>query len=259
LDDKFSPVFPDVSFMTPTQTTTRWMRMLLLILLLSGFVALAGWWFVPVSSGFTKVWLLSSVAALWVGLLGLCGKRKVVSWIGLALPVLGAGFFLLPGKEIDQGRLRDAYVKRMRSFEGTRYYWGGEGGRGIDCSGLPRRAFRDALLAEGLEHGNGSALRAAVEQWWFDASARAMMEGYREYVRPLGIAGTVRSIDVASLQPGDMAITTDGVHVVVYAGGGGWIQADPGAGKVVTLDPSVSDNGWFNKKVSMFRWSGFRR
>jgi hypothetical protein len=233
--------------------------MLFLVLLLSGFVALAGWWLVPVSSGFTKVWLLSSVAALWVGLLGLCWKRKAARWLVLALPVLGAGFFLLPGKEIDQERLRDAYVERMRSFEGTEYHWGGEGRGGIDCSGLPRRAFRDALFAEGLEHLNGGALRAAVGQWWFDASARAMMEGHRGYVRPLGTAGTVRSIDVASLHPGDMAITADGVHVVVYAGDGKWIQADPGAGRVMTLDPSIEDNGWFDKKVAMFRWTELER
>ena len=226
-----------------------------MFLFLSGAVAFIGWWFVPVSSSFTKAWLLAALAALWMGLLGLGWARKGVRWIVLSLPVLILGGLMLPSEGINRDALRDAYVKRMRSFEGTRYYWGGEGRNGIDCSGLPRRAFRDALLAEGVKHPDGAALRSAVEQWWFDASARALSEGYRDYARPLGITGTVRSIDRTSLLPGDMAITTDGVHVVIYVGEGHWIQADPGTEKVLTLDPLVSDNGWFDKKVAMFRWA----
>lgn len=93
-----------------------------------------------------------------------------------------------------------------------------------------------------------------MKQWWFDASAKALSEGYRGYAIPLDITGVVKSIDPTSLQPGDLAITTDGVHVVIYVGEGRWIQADPGSDKVLTLHPSASDIGWFDKKVAMFRW-----
>jgi cell wall-associated NlpC family hydrolase len=60
---------------------------------------------------------------------------------------------------------------------------------------------------------------------------------------------------IETLLPGDLAITADGVHVMVYSGPGKWIQADPGENKVVTLDPGTSENGWFDSKIAMFRWS----
>jgi len=97
----------------------------------------------------------------------------------------------------------------------------------------------------------------AAEQWWFDASARALAAGHRRYVAPLGVSGTVRSLDSPKLLPGDLAITKDGRHVMVFAGQGRWIQADPGSGEVVLLDPRASSNKWFGEPVSVFRWRVF--
>jgi hypothetical protein len=199
--------------------------------------------------------LLAVVFSIFSGGLGLVWRNKAFRFTLIGVPLLIGSVFLLPGREMDAVALRKSYVKRMSGFEGTRYYWGGEGSRGIDCSGLPRRAYRDALLGEGLRNLNGRALRMAVAHWWFDASAKALMEGHRSYVVPLGISGTVRSVDMETLLPGDLAITADGVHVMVYSGPGKWIQADPGENKVVTLDPGTSENGWFDSRIAMFRWS----
>ncbi|NJN63513.1 MAG: C40 family peptidase [Acidobacteria bacterium] len=127
----------------------------------------------PVTSRSTKLALVICGVATWIGVTSLAWPRRPLRILLLALPLLLAVPLVLPGAAIEAGEVRQAYVQRMRDFVGTPYRWGGESGRGIDCSGLPRRAWRDALLAYGLQHGNGRALRMYIAQWWFDASARS--------------------------------------------------------------------------------------
>jgi hypothetical protein len=211
----------------------------------------------PVNSLLLRAGLLGSAALLWAALLLLAWRVKPLR---LALALLAAAAvlpFLLPGRAIDGAELAVGYVRGMSDYEGTRYHWGGESGRGIDCSGLPRRALRDALLDYGLRHGNGRAFREFASQWWYDTSAKAMGEGYRGNTRPLGRAGTVRTLDPAALSPGDLAVTDNGVHVMAYAGEGRWIQADPGIGAVATLDGRTADNAWFDMPVTVHRWKFF--
>ncbi|WFB35600.1 NlpC/P60 family protein [Kiritimatiellota bacterium B12222] len=199
-------------------------------------------------------------------------------WIGLLLGAWGSAFlvlknwrwgkvawgictglvllpFCLPGRAIDVEKLRENTVAKMISYEGVRYSWGGENARGIDCSGLPRRAYRDALLGYGFRYANGRACRAFLEQWWFDASAKALGEGYRGYTVPLLMTGEIRSLDDATLLPGDLAVTTNGLHVLTYLGEGKWIQAEPGLKKVVILHGKQDHNIWFSDQVSLHRWT----
>jgi hypothetical protein len=208
----------------------------------------------PVNSKALNLALLGCVAAVWAGFTILAWRRKPLRLAAIALPFLAAIPLILPGRAIDPDELRRDYVKRMVGFEGTKYHWGGESARGIDCSGLPRRALRNALLAYGIKHVNGRALRAYVSHWWFDASARALGEGYRDYTLPLATTGTIREMDYADLIPGDLAVTTCGVHILAYAGDGLWIQADPGIGAVAILDGRADDNPWFHSQTSTHRW-----
>jgi hypothetical protein len=208
----------------------------------------------PLHSGSLRTGLLGAIGVLWLGALVLAWSRKGWRVALIGLPLLAGVPFVLPGRELDRGRLRDRYLESMRGFEGTRYIWGGEGRRGIDCSGLPRRALRDALLDQALR-GNGHAARLWLEQWWYDTSARAMGEGYRGFTRPTGIAGGLWQLDPAGIQPGDLAVTDDGRHVMIHLGGGEWIQSDPGPGKVITGRPEQIDNPWFRSVVSLHRWS----
>jgi len=145
----------------------------------------------PVNSKLPNLAFLVCVFSTWTGLSILTWKWKPVRMVVMTLPLLFLFPVLLPGDEIDVEELRQDYVRRMDGFEGTKYHWGGESYRGIDCSGLPRRALRDALLAYGVKNVNGRALRGFIEQWWFDASAKALGEGYRGYTIPLAPSGTI--------------------------------------------------------------------
>lgn len=196
---------------------------------------------------------LASVAA-WSAGLGYVWRWKFWRLVLLGLPVLVAVPFLLPGKPIDPDPLRTRYVAAMERMEGTRYVWGGESHWGIDCSGLPRRALRDTLWRIGMENGNGEAFRKWVEQWWFDTSAKALGQNYRGFTRPVGISGKLRDLDCDHLEPGDLAVTTDGRHVLVYLREGKWIQADPMASKVIIVHAQRDQIAWFSSRVTVHRW-----
>ena len=231
-----------------------WRR--LLIILTIG--AVVGLFVIQLNPVFDKIYRVAFVAFLlgaWLGPLPLVWRRKPLRFGWLALPVLVVLPFALPGDHPDGAALRGAYVARMTQLVGTKYVWGGESSRGIDCSGLPRKALRDALLGYGIRHMNGVALREFARQWWYDASAKALGKGYRNYTVPLAPHGTIGKMDYASLRPGDLAVTTSGVHILAYLGEERWIQADPGIGQVAILNGHTDENGWFGVPVTTHRWS----
>lgn len=208
----------------------------------------------PVNNLIFRLAFLGCVIGAWIGLTILLWNQSGIRIGILLLPVIVTIPFILPSDPIDTDELRRDYVQRMAGFEGTQYYWGGENRRGIDCSGLPRKAMRDALLNYGINHFNGHAFRSSLEQWWFDASARALGDGYRDYTRPIGIKGTIREMNVEKLVEGDLAVTNDGLHILAYMGHGSWIQADPGIGAVITLNGTSDENIWFRTPVTTHRW-----
>ncbi|MFN0128590.1 MAG: hypothetical protein ACKV19_18110 [Verrucomicrobiales bacterium] len=72
---------------------------------------------------------------------------------------------------------------------------------------------------------------------------------------PAPMTGTIPDLDPALLQPGDLAVTMSGLHVLVSLGDSRWIQADPGEAAVITLDARASRNGWLKSDVTLHRWS----
>jgi hypothetical protein len=227
----------------------------LTILTLGAIVGVVVTALVPINSTMYRLGFLASLLGSWAGCLTLLWPRKRVRIALLALPILLALPFLLPGRPVDGAELRARYVAELRSLDGVGYQWGGESSLGIDCSGLPRRAFRDALLTYGIRHLNGDAFRRYAKQWWFDTSAEALGQGYRGFTTSLDLGGTIEGISYAKLLPGDLAVTASGKHVLVYAGDQRWIQADPFLGLVATLHGREDENVWFGAPITMHRWS----
>lgn len=222
-------------------------------MLVIGLTLALGCALLPVHNRILQAGTITGAALAWVGLLRLAAGREWLGRILLVSPLLALPPFLLPGKPINPEALRMDYVSRMRGFDGTRYVWGGESPLGIDCSGLPRRALRDALWSEGWHHANGTAFRAWLAQWWFDTSARAMSMGHRGQTRALGISGPLWELAKSPLLPGDLAVRGDGVHVVVYLGDHQWIEADPTIGKVHCWMSKPSDGAWY-EHMTLHRW-----
>lgn len=84
-----------------------------------------------------------------------------------------------------------------------------------------------------------------------------MSEGYRGFTRDLKLEDRVATVDSGKLEPGDLAVTLGGAHVMIFLGGEEWIQADPGEGKVITLNARRDHNSWFQHAVTMHRWTVF--
>ena len=205
----------------------------------------------------SAVYLLAVFCLAWRKLYNVHARVANVIAAFLVATILAFCAYLSSNGGIDDTTaygLRTIYVNELRRYEGTRYIWGGENILGIDCSGLPRKALRNALLKGAFIYGEKRCLRLAFQNWWLDASAAALANGYQNYVTWLEKEGTVSDICANDLSPGDLAITKDGVHVMVFLGEDRWISADPIQGKVI-IESSAANNPWFKEKVKFYSWT----
>ena len=207
----------------------------------------------PINDTVNRLLFLGGVIGIWLALVLLVWRHRLGRRGLFAVPFIVVVIVMLPGRA-SQKALHQAYVQRLKGYAETPYVWGGENKRGIDCSGLPRRALQEALLWQGLRQFDGSCVREAVVQWWQDASARDLGTGLRDLTVSLGIRGKIRDLKTIDLWPGDFAVTADGVHLVVYLGDEQWIQADPSAMKVISQDGRTAENPWFSRTVTLHRW-----
>jgi len=231
------------------------LRRLILLLTVGSVAALILLNLDPVSTRAHRLVILCSLAGVCFGPMLLLWKFVAARIVFLTMPLLLLSPFLLPGKEIEQNALHDEYLKRIVSYEDVGYHWGGESRRGIDCSSLPRKALRDAPLYKGLRNLNGKCTRQFLKHWWNDASAKALAQGYLGYAVPTGEKGVIATMGYEPLQPGDLAVTEDRLHVLIFLGGEDWIQADPSAAKVIIANGRTGDSGWFAVPVTLHRWS----
>jgi hypothetical protein len=207
----------------------------------------------PIRSGLVRLLIVSSAAAVLIGpVIWIRNARLRFALPGVLLLTILA-IALLPGKQGNPAELRTQFVKALRRYEGNRYVWGGENGRGVDCSGIVRAAWIDAQFRLGIKTTNPRFLRNALSVWWHDASAKELSLGFSGRTRELHSANSIRANGDAQLLPGDFAIVARGVHALAYLGEHTWIEADPGLRKVIVI-PTSGSNPWLDSTAVFVRW-----
>lgn len=189
-------------------------------------------------------------------------RRAVVPTLVVVGVLLLAGIAVMStGARTSSDDLRATYAERLRSFMGLRYVWGGETHFGIDCSGLARTAFWEAMATRGVRDRDPRLLGPAMWRfWWQDIGADAMGRGAHGYTVPIGFVDRLsdeRTIHLKpgeKLLPGDLAVTGSNTHVMIYLGDGTWIEANPEDGRVVANRSVASKRPYFNMRARLLRW-----
>jgi len=207
----------------------------------------------PIEYRATRLLLLLGGLAIWGGALFVWWANRRVRIPLLCVAALAILLLAMPGRRVSPTALRTDYLAALKLYRHTRYVWGGEGLLGIDCSGFVRKGLIWGQALNGLRTLNGAPIRRAVSLWWHDCSAKALRDGCRDLTVPLFEAGSINETDCGDLQPGDLAVTANGVHVMVYVGDRTWAEADPDLKRVVEVTVPT-ENRWFTVPVVLMRW-----
>ena len=248
LENKFHV---SLQYMNESASTEVLRRLWLAALVL--FVAIV---LFPLSTRITRTSELVLLFAIWAGLFLLLRQRRILHRLLLAASLMIAAFLVLPARNVmSVEQLRREYIASLRRYEGVAYYWGGEGGKGIDCSGLIRRGLMDAMLRRGLVTFDGGLVRRALSLWWNDTSARALGEQHKGLTVRILVTPSINALDHATVVPGDLTVTMDGLHIMAYLGDKIWIEADPGIGRVIRVTAPSQGNSWFQTPMRIVRWT----
>jgi len=210
-------------------------------------------WF-PLRTHLTRLVIILSLLGIVGGGIILAWRRAVLRYVLQGMLLLAGALVLLPGRQVDTAALRATYASRLLAYRGVPYVWGGENGRGVDCSGLVRAGLIDAEWNQALATANPHLLRAAGSLWWNKCNARWLMNGYQDRTRLLFATPALNAIDDARLEPGDFAVTADGIHTLAYIGDATWIQADPDSQRVMTIQARRDNNGYLRVPMHIMRW-----
>ena len=208
----------------------------------------------PISYGIMRLATLLLGVLIGLTALWLFWHKFFVRYVCLSLAFSLIILMVGPGRPGDRDALRDAYIRELISYEGTPYLWGGENKIGIDCSGLVRQGLIQVNWKMGIKTINPLLLRKGFEMWWYDAGADALRDEYRNLTKRGERAESINSLDANQLHKGDMAVTVDGEHILVYTGNRTWIEADPDYQKVMIVTVPEPNNPWFNLPVYVLRW-----
>jgi hypothetical protein len=220
--------------------------------ILAVFVGIA---VLPVSNTLTRAGSVVALLAGWGLLTAMLWRHRWVRATLLTIPALCAAFLILPSRTHESAELlRHDFIAGLRHYEGVRYFWGGEGFTGIDCSGLVRRGLIDSMFMRGIRTLDAGSVRYAIWLWWHDCSARDLGEGWNNLTIPDLETPSINNLDHSRLTAGDLAVTKGGEHVMAYAGDNLWIEADPLAHRVITVRAPSKTNAWFHGPMRIVRW-----
>ena len=150
--------------------------------------------------------------------------------------------------------LQSDYCAALKAYTGTHYVWGGQGCLGIDCSGLVQKGMMDALASRGVGTLDPALVRSSLWLYWHRTTAKVIGQGFAGRTVQVTAASTLNTLDYSLVQPGDMAVTAGGDHVLAYLGERTWIAADPGGGKVTTFRIPEAKNAYFFTPMRIVRW-----
>jgi hypothetical protein len=218
----------------------------------AAFVALAAF---PVANKLTRAGCIVTLLATWGLLIAIVWHLRWLRASLLALPALCAAFLILPARRHENVELlRHDFVAGLHRYDGVRYFWGGEGLTGIDCSGLVRRGLIDSFFLRGLRTFDAGSVRYAIWLWWHDCSAKDLGAGQSHLTVAVLDTPSINTLDHSRLLTGDLAVTKGGEHVMAYTGDKLWIEADPLAHRVITVTAPCQTNAWFHGPMKIVRW-----
>jgi hypothetical protein len=212
----------------------------------------------PLGTGQTRAAGITLLAVVWFGLIALSWRHRRVRFGLLGFTAIILIFLALPARSPpDRASLRSAYVSGLLRYDGVPYYWGGESPKGIDCSGLIRRGLIDSSFIRGIQTLDSGLVRFAIGLWWHDCTAQDFGEGHGLTSRLFSIS-SINALDHSTILPGDLAVTSNGAHILAFLGANCWIEADPGVGRVITVFVPSKDNIWFQERMNIVRWNIFQ-